>query len=166
MPMELSAKNEGARIRLLGLGNELLADDAFGVLVAREVERLIPRQIEVVCSSAAGLNLMDDLLGTSRLVVVDTIITGAARPGTIHVFSGDQPAAAPGIAPHFLGLFEVLALGRQLHLDVPEEAMVVAVEAWDCTTIGGVMHPDVRAAITEVVNLVAHFAERPPIALS
>jgi hydrogenase maturation protease len=165
MPMELSAKNEGARIRLLGLGNELLADDAFGILVAREVERLIPRQIEVVCSSAAGLNLMDDLLGTSRLVVVDTIITGAARPGAIHVFSADQPAA-PGIAPHFLGLFEVLALGRQLHLDVPEEAMVVAVEASDCTTIGGVMHPDVRAAITEVVNLVAQFAERPPIALS
>jgi hydrogenase maturation protease len=160
--MQPCARNESARIRLLGLGNEILADDAFGILVAREVERLIPRQVEVVCSSAAGFNLMDDMLGASRLIVVDTIVTGSARPGTIHVFRADQIPKAPGVAPHFLGLFEVLAVGRQLHLDLPEEITVVAVEASDCATIGGVMHPEVRSAVNTVVNLVRQFvAVRP-----
>lgn len=156
--MEPSAKNESGRIRLLGLGNEILADDAFGILVAREIERLIPRQIEVVCSSAAGFNLLDDLLGASHLIVVDTIVTGTAGPGTVHVFSVDQISTSPCVAPHFLGLVEVLAVGRQLHLNVPKNTIVIAVEAADCATIGGVMHPDVRSAITGAVGLVRRFA--------
>lgn len=154
--MERSPDNESARTRLLGLGNELLADDAFGILVAREVERLIPRQIEVVCSSASGLNLMDDLLGASHLVVVDTIVTGTAIPGTIHVLREDQIGMASCVAPHFLGLAEVLAVGRRLHLDVPRSAIFIAVEAADCATIGGEMHPDVTSAIDGAVNLVRH----------
>lgn len=155
--MEPSVENEYARIRLLGLGNEILTDDAFGILVAREVKRLIPRLIEVVCSSAAGFNLMDDLLGTSHLIVVDTIVTGTARPGTVHVFRVDQIGTATCVAPHFLGLVEVLAVGRQLHLSVPKSTIFIAVEAADCATIGGVMHPDVRSAITEAVGLVRRF---------
>ena len=55
-----------------------------------------------------------------------------------------------------------LAVGRQLHLDLPEEITVVAVEASDCATIGGVMHPEVRSAVNTVVNLVRQFvAVRP-----
>jgi len=154
--MERSAENDRPRIRVLGLGNEILADDAFGILAAREVERLFPRQVEVVCSSAAGFNLMDHVLGASHLVVVDTIVTGA-RPGTIHVCGADRFRTAPGVAPHFLGLFEVLAVARHLHLAVPAETTVIAVEASDCATIGGVMHPDVRSAITAVVDLVRQF---------
>jgi len=142
---------------VLGLGNELLADDGFGVLVAREIERSFPGQIDVVCSSAAGFNLLDDLLGAPRLVVVDTIVTGCSKPGTIHVFRADQIPNAPGVAPHFLGLFEVLEVARQLHLDLPQEILVMAVEASDCATIGGVMHPDVRSAMNTVVNRIGQF---------
>ena len=154
--MEPSAENDRPRIRVLGLGNEILADDAFGIVAAREVERLYPRQAEVRCSSAAGFNLLDDLLGAARLVVLDTIVTGAV-PGTIHVCSADRFEAAPGIAPHFLGLFEVLDVARRLDLRVPRETTVIAVEASDCATLGGAMHPDVRSAITAVVELVGQF---------
>jgi len=155
--MEPSAGNDTQHVRLLGLGNGLLADDAFGLLVACEAERILPEEIEVVCSSDAGYSLMDHLLGASSLIVVDTIVTGAARPGTVHVFDLDQLKMAPCVAPHFLGLREVLAAGRQLHLNVPNQAVVIAVEAADCTTIGGAMHPDVRTAIAEAVGLVRSF---------
>jgi hydrogenase maturation protease len=155
--MERFAENDRPRTRVLGLGNELLADDAFGILVAREIERSFPGETDVVCSSAGGFNLLEDLLGAPRLVVVDTIVTGHARPGTIRVFRADQIPSTPGVGPHFLGLSEVLAVGRQLRLDLPEEISVIAVEASDCATIGGVMHPDVRSAVNTVVNLVGQF---------
>jgi hydrogenase maturation protease len=153
--MEVSIENELGIVRLLGLGNEILADDAFGILAAREVARRFQGQIDVVQSSSAGYDLMDHLLGARRLLVVDTIVTGRARPGAISVFTADrvQPAA-PGGSPHFLGLFEVLAVGKRLGLPVPEEMVVIAVEASDCTTVGGGMHPDVQSAIPEVVELV------------
>jgi hydrogenase maturation protease len=153
--MEVSIENELGIVRLLGLGNEILADDAFGILAAREVARRFQGQIDVVQSSSAGYDLMDHLLGARRLLVVDTIVTGRAKPGAISVFTADrvQPAA-PGGSPHFLGLFEVLAVGKRLGLPVPEEMVVIAVEASDCTTVGGGMHPDVQSAIPEVVELV------------
>ena len=156
--MAVSTENNSGVVRLLGLGNEILADDAFGILVAKEVERRFQGRIEVVHSSSAGYDLMDHLLGAQRLLVVDTIVTGRARPGAISIFTADrvQPAA-PGGSPHFLGLFEVLAVGRKLHLDVPREIIVIAVEASDCITVGGPIHPDVQAAIPEVVELVGRF---------
>ena len=162
--MAVSIENETGIVRLLGLGNEILADDAFGILVAREVARRFPGVIEVVQSSSAGYDLMDHLLGARRLLVVDTIVTGRARPGAISVFTADrvQPAA-PGGSPHFLGLFEVLAVGRKLHLDVPREIIVIAVEASDCITVGGPIHPDVQSAIPEVVELVGRFLANGPL---
>ena len=144
-------------VRLLGLGNEILADDAFGILVAREVERRFQGQIEVAHSSAAGYDLMEHLLGARRLLVVDTIVTGRVKPGAISVFTADRVQPAPGGSPHFLGLFEVLAVGRKLDLDVPKETIVIAVEASDCTTVGGPIHPDVQAAIPAAVELVGRF---------
>jgi hydrogenase maturation protease len=155
--MAVSIENETGIVRLLGLGNEILADDAFGILAAREVARRFQGEIEVVQSSSAGYDLMDHLLGARRLLVVDTIVTGRARPGAISVFTADRVQPAPGGSPHFLGLFEVLAVGRKLHLDVPKEIIVIAVEASDCVTVGGPIHPDVQSAIPEVVELVGRF---------
>jgi hydrogenase maturation protease len=155
--MAVSIENELGIVRLLGLGNEILADDAFGILAAREVALRFQGQIEVVQSSSAGYDLMDHLLGARRLLVVDTIVTGRARPGAISVFTADRVQPAPGGSPHFLGLFEVLAVGRKLHLDVPKEIIVIAVEASDCVTVGGPIHPDVQSAIPEVVELVGQF---------
>lgn len=149
-----------ASTRLLGLGNELLADDAFGVFVAREAQRRFGGELDVVCSSAAGFDLLDHLLGVSRLLVVDTIVTGRAGPGTVHILSADQLQPIPAVSPHFLGLFEVLAVGKRLNLPVPEEIVVVAVEAADCTTVGGAMHPEVRSAASSVMELVEQFLHR------
>ncbi len=145
-----------AKTRLLGLGNELLADDAFGILVAKEAQRRFSVQVDVVCSSSAGFDLLDHLVGVSRLIVVDTIITGG-EPGKIDIFSGDQVRPISRGSPHFVGLFEVLALGRELNLPVPDEVVVFAVEAADCTTVGGAMHPDVRSAAASVMELVEQF---------
>src|ERR1035441_6386738 len=80
-------------IRVLGLGNEILSDDALGIRVAREAEARFGSGVDVVCSSEAGFHGMDELLDVSRLVVVDSIQTGAARPGTIYVL--DQHAIPP-----------------------------------------------------------------------
>ncbi|MBZ5625774.1 MAG: hydrogenase maturation protease [Acidobacteriia bacterium] len=150
--MEASTENDRVAIRVLGLGNEILADDAFGILAAREVEHAYGAQVEVRCSASAGFGLLDDLLGATRLLVVDSIITGGAKPGTVHIFTSDQVDVAPGGSPHFLGLFEVVEVARRLHLPVPEQTTIIAVEAADSTTAGGPIHPDVLSAIPEVVE--------------
>jgi hydrogenase maturation protease len=141
--------------RLLGLGNEILADDAFGIRVAREAARLLPPgQVEVVSTSESGLHLLDYVLDVRRLVVVDTVETGAANPGALSVLKeGDFQAAAAGAA-HGVGLLDALALARRLGLPAAEEVVIIAVEAADCSTIGGPMSPAVEAAIPRALHLL------------
>jgi hydrogenase maturation protease len=141
----------------LGLGNDILADDALGILVAREVTARFGNAVEVVSSSQAGFHVMDELLGVSRLLVVDCIRTGAARPGTVYVLDERAIPPVPGVSSHSLGIFEVLAVARRLGLSVPGECVILAVEAADCTTVGGAMHPDVAAAIPEVLDWIGGF---------
>jgi hypothetical protein len=39
-------------------------------------------------------------------------------------------------------------------LPVPRELVIIAVEAHDCTTVGGPMHPAVEGALGRVTSLV------------
>ena len=147
--------------RVLCLGNELLADDALGAVVAEQLRQVLPGTVEVVFTSATGFDLLDEVLGTSRLLVVDTIETGTRPPGTVHLLREEDVQPVPGDSPHYVGLFETLKLGRKLQLDVPQEVIIVAVEPADCLTVGGALSPAVKAAIPLVVNLVRSLASLP-----
>ena len=147
--------------RVLCLGNELLADDALGAVVAEQLRQILPGTLEVVFTSAMGFDLLDDVLGASRLLVVDTIETGTKPPGTVHLLREEDVQTVPGESPHYIGLFETLKLGRKLQLDVPKDVIIIAVEPADCLTVGGAMTPAVKEAVPLVVNLVQRLANQP-----
>ncbi|HLK68372.1 MAG TPA: hydrogenase maturation protease [Bryobacteraceae bacterium] len=146
----------------MGLGNEILADDAFGIIAAREVRRRFEHELEVVTSSETGFNLLDLMLNTPLLLVVDTIVTGRVKPGTIQIFEEQDTRPELGSSPHFIGLFEVLAAARQLGLPVPSHVWIFAVEAADCVTVGGPMRPELRQALGAVTDWVESFLEVAP----
>jgi hydrogenase maturation protease len=95
-------------------------------------------------------------LNTRRLVVVDSILTGKAPVGTTYVFREDELKIAGGTSPHYVGLYESILLGRTLGLQVADEVVIVGVEIADCSTFDGTLHPAVRAAIPEVVQIVGN----------
>ncbi len=139
--------------RILCLGNPLLADDAFGLVVAERLRSERP-ELDVYTSSASGFDLLDSTLGTARLLVIDTMQTGNAAPGTITIYQEEDVRFAAGGSPHYIGLFEALRLGRRLGLSVPEEVTIITVEPADCLTVGGAMHPDVRSSVEQVMHIV------------
>jgi hydrogenase maturation protease len=138
-------------VRVLCLGNDLLGDDAFGLVAGRELGKVRP-DVEIVCSSASGLHLLDFVLDCDRLVVIDTVETGHAEPGTVYVT--DELPKSRGDSPHCTGLFDALSLAGRLGLSVPSQVTIIAVEAADCRTIGGAMDPRIHAAVDRVVGLV------------
>lgn len=140
--------------RVLCLGNDILADDAFGIVAAKELRACLPSTVDIAVSMEAGFYLLDYLLDVSLVVVVDTIQTNGAEPGTIHIFEDGKMQVTGGGSPHYIGLFESLALGEELGLPITERLVILAVEASDFLTVGGPMHPDVRSALPEVVRLV------------
>jgi len=147
-------------VRVLCLGNELLADDAFGNAVAEQLRLLFPASLDVVETPVSGFALIDYLPNVSCLLVVDTVQTGKAAPGTIHLVREGDIKSVSGCSPHYVGLFETLELARKLLPSVPQEVIILAVEAADCTTLGGAMHPAVQAAVPVALDLVREITQR------
>ena len=151
--MEASTENK-PKARLLCLGNDILADDAFGIRVAEQLRGRVPKTVDVVDSMESGFHLLDYLLGVDRVVVIDTVKTGGEPPGFVYELGEGDLEIIPGNSPHYIGLFETLALGRGLGLDVATEITIIAVEAVDCMTVGGDMNPLVEQAIPVVIDRV------------
>jgi len=141
--------------RILCLGNDLLADDSLGSVVARQVREWAPEEVEVVSTSETGVRLLDFILETDYLLVIDTVTSGTDPPGAISVYREEDFGAVGGGSLHYIGLKEVLMLGRKLGLPVPKVVVLVVVQAADCSTVGGEMHPAVRAALPALINLCA-----------
>ena len=64
------------RILVLGLGNDILGDEAVGLLAARRLRALLPESVDVVESGGGGLDLLDVLEGYDRAILLDSILTG------------------------------------------------------------------------------------------
>jgi hydrogenase maturation protease len=170
----------GGPTRVLCLGNDLISDDALGIVAARRLTRRLADagtpatsrhsfdpaltarafalpgigSVEVVETALTGMYLLEAVVGASRLIVVDTVVTGASDPGTVlELREGDFDGPRGG-SPHAIGLFETLALARALGLEVPGDVVILAVEASDDLTVGGEMTAPVKAALPIVVERV------------
>jgi|YelNatPaOPRAMG01_1025707.scaffolds.fasta_scaffold00546_27 hydrogenase maturation protease len=150
-------QSDQPKFLVLGLGNDLLGDDAVGLEVIRHLMRAAPThpQLKLHETTEMGLVLLDLLVGCRVAVIVDSIQTGKVPPGTLHELDPDQLSCLTGRTPHFLGVAETLALGRLLGLPMPEQVRVLAVEVADPFTLGTSMTPAVRHAVPVVAERVA-----------
>lgn len=139
---------------VLGLGNELLSDDAIGILAARALKEKLNKEADVVESSLSGLALLDLFVSYERAIVIDAVKTGRCPPGTIYELSPADLDSVVAPSPHYAGLPELLALAKRLGLDFPKEIKIFALEVEDPYTIGGGLSAPVRAALDELVQRV------------
>jgi hydrogenase maturation protease len=122
----------------------------------RELKRrLTVENVDIIEVGTAGLSILDFVRGYDRLVFVDAIV-GGAKPGTVHELRGAEVARASHLGPgHDADLPTVLALGEKLAGErMPDEVIVVAVEACDVATVSTNLTPEVRAAVADAAALV------------
>jgi len=156
------------QVLVLGLGNDILTDDAVGLHVVHAVRTLLVDEpnIAVEATTEMGLALLDAIADREALVLVDAVQTGRAPAGHIHEFSSADLSGVLTTAPHFLGVGETLALGRSLGLAMPREVRILAIEVADALTLGEDLTPAVAAVVKEaaerVVELARDFARPAP----
>lgn len=157
-----------ARLLLLGLGNEFMADDAVGLHVVRAIQNRLPAggPVTVRESPQMGFALLDELTGFAAALLIDAIHTGLASPGHVHVLDAAALRALPVTSPHFAGVGEMMALGRRLDLSLPAEVRVLAIETADPFTFATEMTPLMRQAFAQVVETVWSEVQRVKDSLS
>lgn len=147
-------------VLVLGLGNDLLTDDAVGLHVVRAVRAALADvpAISVRETMEMGLALLDEIAGFEALLLVDSVQTGRAPPGYVHELAFDALVGRRNAGPHFVGIGETLALGRLVGLAMPERGRIVAIEVEDPFTLGTRLTPDVAAAVPRAVEQVVELA--------
>ena len=145
------------RLLLLGLGNDILTDDAVGLLVVRELRPKLAAHpsIDIRETTEMGLALLDFITGYRAVVIVDSIQTGKASPGFLHELDAPALTQLTGRTPHFVGVGETLALGRHLGLAMPEQVKIFAIEVEDPFTLGTALTPALQAALPGIVQRIA-----------
>ena len=143
-------------VLVLGLGNDILSDDAAGLRVAAAVsQRLVDEpDIEVRATTEMGLALLDEIAGRECVVLVDAVQTGRAPPGHLHEVGPEELSTVLTTSPHFLGVGETLALGQRLGLAMPRRLRIFALEVHDPFTVGTHLTPAVVQAVAATVERV------------
>ena len=141
---------------VLGLGNPILSDDGVGIRVAHEVSNQLnnPR-VTVAETSAAGLSLLDSIVGYDKVIIIDAIQTKEGQVGQIYRMGSEDFSLTKHLSsPHQINLVTALELGKMLDLAMPQKISIFAVEARDITTFSEECTPEVEQVIPEVVRMV------------
>lgn len=139
-------------VRVIGVGNVMRGDDAVGLIVARRLVLLAPRNVDVVESGGAVDDLLHLVEGARVVILIDAARSGAT-PGTVH--RRDLSQTQIGVertewprSSHALTIIDVLELARVLGT-LPSRVIVFGIE---------IVHTDfgqgLSAAVAEGVQVL------------
>ena len=134
-------------ILLLGLGNDILGDDAVGIVAARLLKKEFRDEIDIVEAAAGGLELMELLAGYKKVLILDAIITNEHPPGTILELSKEEFKSSVAIAPHYVSLPEAFQLAEELGITFPVTTHILAMEIRDPFELREGLSPAVENAL-------------------
>lgn len=141
-----------APILVLGLGNDLLKDDAVGIRVAERLAGIFSDEVEVQSTALFGLALLDSLVDRDKVLLIDSYVPenfGLSKIREIRL-SAMVEAGAP--SPHFVGLGEILEIMRALEIGFPREVCVLAIPVLDPITFSSEMSSQVQAHLGRAVQ--------------
>jgi len=142
-------------ILVLGLGNALMTDDAYGYRMIGELQArfAFPEGVTVLDGGTLGLDLLPRLEGVERLLILDALEMGGT-PGELFRIEGEEVprAFASKLSVHQMGLQDLLAVA-ELQGHLPRELVVWGVQP-DCIEMGLELSPPVEAAIEAALAAV------------
>lgn len=149
---------------IVGLGNDIAADDGVGIAAARHLEHELGNVsgVDVVALPWAGFALLDVLRGRRRAAIIDCLVTGEYPPGTIvHIDESDLAGSVRLNSFHDISYPTVMALGRQMGWEMPDSIAIWGIEAGTADIFCETLSPPVAAAVEEVADEVIDYLSTP-----
>lgn len=147
-------------VLVIGVGNDLRADDGAGRAVVEELARLAVPGLRAVWSHQLVPELAEQFTGTGLVIFVDAAVTGSQphdRPGAPQGVQVHRvTAASPGFGGHRADPAALLGLAALAGLPVPE-AYLISIPAHDLG-LGTQLSAPTRAAVTDAVTEVLRLA--------
>ena len=102
-----------SEITVLGIGNTILSDEGFGVKVVEELQKnfKFPENVQLVDGGTLGVELTHFVVGTQKLLIVDSI-NGGQESGKIFHLHDDEILKhfTQKISAHEIGIQDILTM--------------------------------------------------------
>src|ERR671917_1618519 len=120
--------HSGRSVLVAGIGNVFLADDGFGVEVARLLaQRELPPGVKVADFGIRGMDLAYELQEDYDAAILVDAVPRGGEPGTLYVIEPDPAQAEGMLDAHTMDPVRVLGLAKVLG-SVPARVLVVGCE--------------------------------------
>jgi hydrogenase maturation protease len=156
------------KILVVGLGNPILGDDGVGWEVAETIRQTVADpQVDVECLAVGGLRLMEFMIGYDHAIVIDSLTSWTQPIGQVSMFHLDaMPDLTAGhtTSAHDTSLQSAVQMGRKMGLDLPQDIMVVGIEAQQVYDFSEQLSEPVKQAVPfatqQVVDLIATYRRK------
>jgi hydrogenase maturation protease len=131
-----------------------MSDDGIGVRVIQQLadNYRFPPEVTIFDGGTLGLDLLPQLEGVDRLIIIDAVETGKA-PGSLIRLTGAEihPVMETKLSPHQMGLKDLLAVAVLMGINPPE--MVLLGVQPENIEMGMDLSPAVAPRLDELVTL-------------
>lgn len=149
--------NNPNRIMILALGNDIMGDDAAGLIAARELKKEFNDDVDIFEVSSAGFSLIDVLEGYKKVLVLDSIpATSRAEISIKELSKEDLLSNQFMLSPHYVGFPELLELAKKLKIKFPNEIRVLVIGIHD----GSIIREGLSDEIKDKIPLLVEKASR------
>ena len=100
-------------ITVLGIGNTILSDEGFGVKVVEYLREnyTFPENVNLIDGGTLGVELQHFIIGTQKLLIIDSIDGGAPAGTTFHLHGGEiLNHFTQKISAHEIGIQDILTM--------------------------------------------------------
>jgi hydrogenase maturation protease len=133
------------RTLILGMGNPILSDDGIGLILTKSLEGKIPGA-DTASITLAGLELMDILVGYDHVFLIDAAMGTGGEPGELKEIC-DGKGALHLFTSHGVNFFDLIRMGREAGLKMPEPAAVFGIEIGNASDFGTSLSPGMLSAL-------------------
>jgi hydrogenase maturation protease len=141
---------------VLGIGNPIIGDDGVGFRIIEALEAdPPPGDVTLTASDISGFAIIDYIVDTDEVVIVDAIQTVNGKAGDIYRLALDDFRVTKHTpSAHDVDLPTALEIGRILKMKLPGKISIVAIEIPDAYEFSNDLTPPVQAAVPLAVRMV------------
>jgi hydrogenase maturation protease len=145
----------GRRVKVLGVGNLLWADEGFGIRCVEALDQAweFPPEVELLDGGTLGLALIPLLQDATHVLLFDAVDCGR-EPGTLVIARDDDVPRYMNrdkMSLHQAGMNDVLASLEMLG-HKPRAFTLVGVQPVELADYGGSLTPGVRALVPQALE--------------
>lgn len=142
---------------ILGLGNEILSDDRIGILLVKDLSRIIrDPDIHFATACTGGLEIMELIKDYEVVIIIDSIHTSEGVPGDIYRFKPSDFRETSNLSSlHDVNFLTALSLGKTLEMKLPGDINIIAIEILEDMKFGEKLTPLLEKKYHKILEEVA-----------